>query len=91
MNRLYYEKDELHLEEEVPQSAQQVQLELFDQYWVLIEYYEKCNEVFHKKTKECCVDIESQSTAKDTLARIKRYISTHYYDGEFTIKNMCKL
>lgn len=96
MSRLYYEKDELHLEDEVPQSAQQVQLELLDQYWVLIEYEQPnkmSTSINTSKTNrlECCVDIEAQSTAKDTLARIKRYIETHYYNGEFTITNMCKL
>jgi len=96
MSRLYYEKDELHFEEEVPQSAQQVQLELHDQYWVLIEYEQPnkmSTSINTSKTNrlECCVDIEAQSTAKNTVSEIKRYISTYYYDGEYTIKNMCKL
>lgn len=78
------------------EERQTAQLELLDQYWVLIEYEQPnkmSTSINTSKTNrlECCVDIEAQSTAKDTLARIKRYISTHYYDGEFTITNMCKL
>lgn len=73
-----------------------VSLLVLDQYWCLIEYEQPSKmstSINTSKTNrlECCVDIEAQNTAKGTLAEIKRYISTHYYDGEFTIKNMCKL
>ena len=93
MSRLYYEQED----DEIPQKSQ-VELQVLDQYWVLIEYshfiFDKTDKSVItevKKTLECYVDIESQNSARQTIERIKRYIETHYYDGEYTIINMCKL
>lgn len=73
-------------------ASQQVELQVLDQYWVLIEYPQP-NKMSTSDTNklECYVDIESQNSARQTMERIKRYIETHYYDGEYTITNMCKL
>lgn len=82
MSRLYYEQED----DEIPQKAQ-VELQVLEQYWVKISP----EDMFNSEHIECYVDIESQSTARQTMERIKRYIETHYYNGEYTIINMCKL
>lgn len=77
-------------------SPMKEELQILEQYWVLIEYHQPEKMSTYSTTSninrlECCVDIESQSTAKQTLAEIRRFIEINYCDDEFTIISMCKL